>query len=243
MAEEEFPSKKDWYAQNPKGTTHKLAQETQRLTEKYAAQGKDFTKTNQYRVLQDYLDGVPAVRGGNLGRRDDTFGGHELFGGYTMDTSSPEFQAAQDYRIGALNKMVGIGSLDNAQRRSMMNLDDRVDYLKSLDADQLRTGLNPKQYFNLRQQMYNADILGYRTAWPWASGAVLEALATKGLGAISFPAKIGMEALKSIGGQTKDLVEYGYIGDTDVSPMIETAVKPIDWLAEGIENLRLQLTE
>ena len=71
MADEDIISKKDWYETEADSSQHKLANETQRLTEKYAAKGKDFTKTEQYRSMQNYLDGVPDSRGGNLGTVTD----------------------------------------------------------------------------------------------------------------------------------------------------------------------------
>lgn len=54
MAEE---SKKDWYRTKGDPTKHKLSNEVDRLTEKYAAKGKDFTQTQQYKGYQDYLAG------------------------------------------------------------------------------------------------------------------------------------------------------------------------------------------
>ena len=52
-------SKKDWYETQADPTQHKFANEIQRLTEKYAAKGKDFTETEQYRGYRGYLDPHP----------------------------------------------------------------------------------------------------------------------------------------------------------------------------------------
>ena len=45
MAEKE--SKKDWYRTKGDPTKHKLSNEVDRLTEKYAAKGKDFTQRRE----------------------------------------------------------------------------------------------------------------------------------------------------------------------------------------------------
>ena len=95
MAEE---SKKDWYRTKGDPTKHKLSNEVDRLTEKYAAKGKDFTQTQQYKGYQDYLDGVWANRGGNMGARDSGYGSN-----FTLDTTDPAALEAQRERENVLN--------------------------------------------------------------------------------------------------------------------------------------------
>jgi len=231
MAEE---SKKDWYRTKGDPTKHKLSNEVDRLTEKYAAKGKDFTQTQQYKGYQDYLDGVWANRGGNMGARDSGYGSN-----FTLDTTDPAALEAQRERENVLNLLSGVGSLDGAEV-STMNQKDKINFLQNLDAQKLRLGLTPDQYFNYRQQMMNIDVPAYQQAFPWSSGhrvgQIFENIA------VPFPLRIGASMLG-------DLAEpvYGGIleagGDAlDFSGnMVEQATKPVDWLAREIEKLRLKL--
>jgi len=231
MAEE---SKKDWYRTKGDPTKHKLSNEVDRLTEKYAAKGKDFTQTQQYKGYQDYLDGVWANRGGNMGARDSGYGSN-----FTLDTTDPAALEAQRERENVLNLLSGVGSLDGAEV-SNMNQKDKINFLQNLDAQNLRLGLTPDQYFNYRQQMMNMDVPAYQQAFPWSSGhrvgQIFENIA------VPFPLRIGASMLG-------DLAEpvYGGIleagGDAlDFSGnMVEQATKPVDWLAREIEKLRLKL--
>lgn len=231
MAEE---SKKDWYRTKGDPTKHKLSNEVDRLTEKYAAKGKDFTQTQQYKGYQDYLDGVWANRGGNMGARDSGYGSN-----FTLDTTDPAALEAQRERENVLNLLSGVGSLDGAEV-STMNQKDKINFLQNLDAQNLRLGLTPDQYFNYRQQMMNIDVPAYQQAFPWSSGhrvgQIFENIA------VPFPLRIGASMLG-------DLAEpvYGGIleagGDAlDFSGnMVEQATKPVDWLAREIEKLRLKL--
>lgn len=232
MAEKE--SKKDWYRTKGDPTKHKLSNEVDRLTEKYAAKGKDFTQTQQYKGYQDYLDGVWANRGGNMGARDSGYGSN-----FTLDTTDPAALEAQRERENVLNLLSGVGSLDGAEV-STMNQKDKINFLQNLDAQNLRLGLTPDQYFNYRQQMMNIDVPAYQQAFPWSSGhrvgQIFENIA------VPFPLRIGASMLG-------DLAEpvYGGIleagGDAlDFSGnMVEQATKPVDWLAREIEKLRLKL--
>lgn len=231
MAEE---SKKDWYRTKGDPTKHKLSNEVDRLTEKYAAKGKDFTQTQQYKGYQDYLDGVWANRGGNMGARDSGYGSN-----FTLDTTDPAALEAQRERENVLNLLSGVGSLDGAEV-STMNQKDKINFLQNLDAQNLRLGLTPDQYFNYRQQMMNIDVPAYQQAFPWSSGhrvgQIFENIA------VPFPLRIGASMLG-------DLAEpvYGGIleagGDAlDFSGnMVEQATKPVDWLTREIEKLRLKL--
>lgn len=232
MAEKE--SKKDWYRTKGDPTKHKLSNEVDRLTEKYAAKGKDFTQTQQYKGYQDYLDGVWANRGGNMGARDSGYGSN-----FTLDTTDPAALEAQRERENVLNLLSGVGSLDGAEV-STMNQKDKINFLQNLDAQNLRLGLTPDQYFNYRQQMMNIDVPAYQQAFPWSSGhrvgQIFENIA------VPFPLRIGASMLG-------DLAEpvYGGIleagGDAlDFSGnMVEQATKPVDWLTREIEKLRLKL--
>tara|TARA_B100000029_G_scaffold483255_1_gene534260 strand:+ start:1459 stop:2175 length:717 start_codon:yes stop_codon:yes gene_type:complete len=236
MAEEneDILSKKDWYKAKGNPTKHKLANEVDRLTEKYAAKGKDFTTTSQYKHLQDYLDGVPAVRGGNLGRRDDTYGGN-----FILNQNDPAAIEAERERQNVINLLSGVGSLDGAEVATM-NQKDKVNFLKNLNAQNLRLGLTGDQYFNFRQQLYNADIGAYQQAFPWSSGHRLGQIMENVL--LPYPIKMGASALKQVAEPVYGgILEAG--GDAlDFSGnMVEQATKPVDWLAREIEKLRLKL--
>ena len=232
MAEKE--SKKDWYRTKGDPTKHKLSNEVDRLTEKYAAKGKDFTQTQQYKGYQDYLDGVWANRGGNMGARDSGYGSN-----FTLDTTDPAALEAQRERENVLNLLSGVGSLDGAEV-STMNQKDKINFLQNLDAQNLRLGLTPDQYFNYRQQMMNIDVPAYQQAFPWSSGhrvgQIFENIA------VPFPLRIGANVLGDLAQPVYGgILEAG--GDAlDFSGnMVEQATKPVDWLTREIEKLRLKL--
>ena len=63
-----IPSKKEWYATQADPNVHRKVNENQRLIQKYAAQGKDFTQTEQYKKNLGDLQGVTVNRGGGRGR-------------------------------------------------------------------------------------------------------------------------------------------------------------------------------
>ena len=239
MAEKE--SKKDWYKTKGDPTKHKLSNEVDRLTEKYAAKGKDFTQTEQYKGYQNYLDGVWANRGGNMGARDSGYGSN-----FTLDTTDPAALEAERERQNVLNLLSGVGSLDGAEV-SNMNQKDKINFLQNLDAQNLRLGLTPEQYFNYRQQMMNSDVEAYQRAFPWSSGhrvgQIFENIA------VPFPLRIGASMLGDLAQPVYGgILEAG--GDAlnmggDVlnmsGNMVEQATKPVDWLAKEIEKLRLKL--
>ena len=231
MAEE---SKKDWYRTKGDPTKHKLSNEVDRLTEKYAAKGKDFTQTQQYKGYQDYLDGVWANRGGNMGARDSGYGSN-----FTLDTTDPAALEAQRERENVLNLLSGVGSLDGAEV-STMNQKDKINFLQNLDAQNLRLGLTPDQYFNYRQQMMNIDVPAYQQAFPWSSGhrvgQIFENIA------VPFPLRIGASMLGDLAEPVYGgILEAGGAAIDFSGNMVEQATKPVDWLAREIEKLRLKL--
>jgi hypothetical protein len=240
MAEKE--SKKDWYRTKGDPTKHKLSNEVDRLTEKYAAKGKDFTQTQQYKGYQDYLDGVWANRGGNMGARDSGYGSN-----FTLDTTDPAALEAQRERENVLNLLSGVGSLDAGYVTPGMTQKDKINFLQNLDAQKLRLGLTPDQYFNYRQQMMNIDVPAYQQAFPWSSGhrvgQIFENIA------VPFPLRIGASMLGDLaqpvyGGILEaggDALNMGGDFLNMSGNMVEQATKPVDWLTREIEKLRLKL--
>jgi len=172
MADEDIISKTDWYETEADSSQHKLANETQRLTEKYAAKGKDFTKTEQYRSMQDYLEGVPDTRGGGLGaiRENDP-------------VLSAGSEAAQLARENLLYQADG-------KRRGNLTAED----IKGINIDLVREGMTPDDYFRFNQMLYSPNIEEYQKARPISSGKSLRDIIT-----MATPAKYIKRAAETIG--------------------------------------------
>jgi hypothetical protein len=236
MATGDFPSKKEWYtAKGGSGHDNYLANEVDRLTEKYQNKGKDFTSTVQYRSMQDYLDGVPNVRGGNLGRRDHTYGGD-----FKVDESNFEHMQAQRERDNVLNMLSGVGGLNKPGTTRPMSLEEKVSFMDNLDPKKLRTGLTGDQYSNFRQQMYNADIPAYQKAFPWSSGHAVTTLMENLF--VPAPLKIGASIAENfVNPLYRGVVEAGEEATELISSGLEKATAPADWLAREIEKLRLNI--
>ena len=157
-------SKRDWYATQADPTTHKFANEIQRLTEKYAAKGKDFTQTEQYRGYKGYLDpdpitgagGVPESQGGGLGaiRENDA----------VLSAGSEAAKLARE------NLLYSPGN----KRRSNLTAAD----IKGINVPLVREGLSPDDYFRFNQMLYSPNIEEYEKARPLASGKTLRDIAT-----------------------------------------------------------------
>ena len=157
-------SKKDWYETQADPTQHKFANEIERLTEKYATKGKDFTKTEQYRGYKSYLDpdpitgagGVPESRGGGLGaiRENDP-------------VLSAGSEAAQLARENLLYQAGG-------KRRGNLTAED----IKGINIDLVKEGMTPDDYFRFNQMRYSPNIEEYQKARPVGSGKALGDLMT-----------------------------------------------------------------
>ena len=202
MADEDIISKKDWYETEADSSQHKLANETQRLTEKYAAKGKDFTKTEQYRSMQNYLDGVPDSRGGNLGTVTDN----------DRSFSSGDVKGDQ-YRKEFYEGAGGKGS----------------NYLKGINTVLARQGLSGDDYFNYRQQLYSQDPEAYKKAFPGSSGQLLQKLvqvATPGLNWIN-AIKNGITNTSQAKNFTNEDVVESVQPDDNQEEMIDTSIVDI----------------
>ena len=140
-----FPSKKEWYAEKGDPTQHKTVNEIDRLTEKWASKGKDFTKTQQYKGMQNQLFGISANRGGYRGKiwDDDP----------TLNTGN---KIGDDYRRSVLNAVKYSGA----------------EGIKKINPQTIRLGLenDPDQFFRFNQQLMEANPVAYETARPVSSG-------------------------------------------------------------------------
>ena len=195
-------TKKGWAETAPKGQ-HKLRTQYERLKAKY---GPAWEKTEQAKVLGNYLSGVAVERGGGLGARDPGYGGA------TVNPTDP----AEIYRQQLLQKM-GIAGIpmEGWQEGSV------ADQLGGMNIDLARQGLTPDQYFNFTQQLMAADPsvgnVDYKAARKFSSGDLLGGVA-QNFGPTSW---IG----KGIGALTRPAREAGRDLRTMVEP-ITSAVKP-----------------
>ena len=143
QAKQDIPSKKEWYQEKGDPSQHKFANENQRLIEKYAAKGKDFTKTDQYRQNMEYLENVTVNQGGNRGRifRNDP----------TLNTGN---------KIG------------DAYRKSLLGIKQSARNIKDINPQTVRLGLenDPHQFFRFNQQLMEKNPAAYETARPISSG-------------------------------------------------------------------------
>ena len=195
--EKSFPSKKEWYNQNKDETQgqHKFANETERLIEKYKSKGKDFTKTEQYRGMQDYLEGVPQDRGGSRGSEYSNRSIIDDFSG----NKKKKYRQAEEYRkhfLDTIGQETGAGGISN---------------LRNMNYDTARYGLTGDEYFNWRQQLMDANPELYRQAHPVASGALGEA-------AMSFVPGVGWvkRGLEAVTDKVTDIYESGKGGIEDI---------------------------
>ena len=116
-----------------------------------------------------------------------------------------------------------------------MSQKDKINFLQNLDPKKLRLGLTGDQYFNLRQQMMNADVPAYQQAFPWSSGYRLGQIMENVV--VPFPLKVGADVVgelaKPVYGGILELGE----GALDMSgDVIENITKPVDWLAEEMTH-------
>ena len=155
-----IPTKKEWYKENADPSQHKFVNENQRLIEKYAAKGKDFTKTEQYRQNMRYLDGVSVNRGGNRGRiysNDPTLNSPSAEGNAYRRKLLAGEGPANRYALG---------------KQGILNI----------DTDLARAGLEgTDHYFRFNQQLGEKNPKAYEEARPWASGAMLRNMAKMAL--------------------------------------------------------------
>ena len=178
-----IPSKKEWYAEKSDPTQHKFANENQRLIEKYAAKGKDFTKTDQYRTNMEYLDNVTVNRGGNRGRI------------YSNDpTLNTGNEVGDAYRRSLLRKQGVPGKMTQLGVQGILDIDPY----------KARLGLenDPNSFFRFNQQLMEKNPAAYEQARPWGSGK-----AVRGLASLALPAP-----LKMLGTMAKDVAGLGARG-------------------------------
>ena len=170
---------------------HKLRAQYDYLLAKY---GPAWATTTQAKELANYLSGVPVERGGGLGARDDTYGGLT-----SWDQLDPDMEAKRQELLDQISKTgthFGSGT-------------DIATQLQNITQDEYGADLTEDQWFNFRQQLMAADPTpgnqAYKEAFPWSSGAGIEALATP---TISFAKDIlGIESVapaeyQGTGGQT-----------------------------------------
>ena len=214
--EKSFPSKKEWYNQNKDETQgqHKLASETERLIEKYKSKGKDFTETEQYRSMQDYLEGVPQDRGGSRGSEYSNRSIIDDFSG----NKKKKYRQAEEYRkhfLDTIGQETGAGGISN---------------LRNMDFDTARHGLTNPQYEAYRQLLMDANPELYRQAHPGASGAL-------GAAAMNFVPGVGWvkRGLEGITDKVTDFYESakGGLGD------IYENIKESDFVEDlsGLKNI------
>ena len=160
-----IPSKKEWYATQANPNVHSKVNENQRLIEKYAAQGKDFTKTEQYKKNMGYLQGVTVNRGGDRGRiyeNDPTLNtGHDV---------------GDAYRREMLNQPAGVFNID--PKKARLGLEN--------DAN---------SFFRFNQQLMEKNPAAYEKARPWASGKTARQFFTKIPGDIAKSAYSGISQI------------------------------------------------
>lgn len=242
--------KKGWYANKAAAAAnispaaaaenaniHPFASEIERLTEKYAAEGKkDFTKTSQFQVYQDYLNpdrdvshggGVPDIRGGGLGAI------------YQNDpVLQSGVQEADEYRKSLLYGAGPEPGTWSNERRKLTAAD-----IKGINIDLAREGLrdSPHDYFRFNQMLYSPNIEEYQKARPVQSGDFLSTIMENVL--LPAPVKWGIEGLSNIGQGAYDYVtdDLSYDLENILGSAIETGTKPVNWLGEEIEKLRLKL--
>ena len=202
--EKSFPSKKEWYNQNKDETQgqHKFASETERLTEKYKSKGKDFTETEQYKVMQDYLSGVPQDRGGSRGSEYSNRSIIDDFSG----NKKKKYRQAEDYRSAYLDSMTSGGPPSQNFGAGV-----GIEGLRNMDFDTARHGLTNPQYEAYRQLLMDANPALYQQAHPVASGALGEAVMNfvPGVGWV----KRGLEAVTD---KVTDIYESGKGGIEDI---------------------------
>ena len=152
-------TKKSWEAAGKVPTgQHKLRSQYDRLAAKY---GPGWEKTSQAQDLANYLSGVPVSRGGGMGARDPEYGGLT-----SWDQLDPTSEA---YRQQLLEEM---------STRAGRPGGGGIAGLKGIDLARARGNLTPDQYFNFRQQLMQADPASYRQAFPFASGNLLQGVAS-----------------------------------------------------------------
>ena len=242
--------KKGWYADKAaeaaaispaaaaeNANIHPFANEIERLTEKYADKGKDFTQTSQFKVYQDYLNpdkdvaaggGVPASRipnlpGVGLGailENDPVF--------LSGNTEADEYRKSLIYEPG-----------DKPGTWSDVLKKLTVEDIKGINTNLAWGGLreNPSDYMRFNQMLYSPNMEAYKAARPFQSGDFLTTIMENVL--LPAPVKWGIETLSNVGKGA-----YDYVTDDlsyDLGSVIETGVKPVNWLAEEIEKIRLKL--
>ena len=247
--------KKGWYADKAaeaaaispaaaaeNANIHPFASEIERLTEKYAAEGKkDFTKTSQFQVYQDYLNpdkdvaaggGVPASRipnlpGVGLGailENDPVF--------LSGNTEADEYRKSLIYEPG-----------DEPGTWSDVLKKLTVDDIKGINTNLAWGGLreNPSDYMRFNQMLYSPNMEAYKAARPFQSGDFLNTIMENVL--LPAPVKWGIETLSDAGKGAYDYVtdDLSYDLENTLGSVIETATQPIDLLAQEIEKLRLKL--
>tara|TARA_R110002051_G_scaffold200325_1_gene267218 strand:+ start:3975 stop:5054 length:1080 start_codon:yes stop_codon:yes gene_type:complete len=132
-----------------KNKTHKLAKEKERLTKSYAEKGKDFTKTEQYKKLDNYLDDVSFTRGGNMG------GGNKFHG-----AANQILTEAQNARNKGEEYVID-PELFTQNKAGTSNTDD---------TGKLREGMTSEAYGNFMRELYGANPQAMEKAFPWSSG-------------------------------------------------------------------------
>ena len=142
---------------------HKLRKQLDRLTAKY---GEDFLKTEQAKILMNYLSGVAVERGGGLGARDETYGGGPT------ENIDPELEKQRQELLAQIS---GMGTPFGGQ--------DIGTILADVERMGIGKDLTPEQYFNFRQQLMAADPTpgnqAYKDAFSWSSGSGLGSLAER----------------------------------------------------------------
>ena len=157
---------------------HKFAKTFERLSKKYAAAGKkDFSETTQGKEMLAYLAGVPASKGGGLGAPDPTYG-----------TGTVVTGQAEEARQALMKKMREAKTQKEAEELLRSSQKMAKDF-RGLGEKRLASD----QYFNYRQQLYQANPAAYEKVFPISSG--------KGIAKLVSPVtSMAKEAVKSIFG-------------------------------------------
>lgn len=198
---------------------HKLSKQYKKLAAKYDKKGKDFSQTTQGQMLLGYLKNVPHDRGGNLGAPDKTYG-TGIFKDYKGEADRQDLLKT----VKEAGTKDAAGILKAAQE----------------NVDIYRGNLADNQYFNWRQQLYQANPEAYEKAFPWSSGKGVQKLMTP---VTSFIADAGKDMLNTLGLSKKKPVEDTTVTDfqrIDPSLYWNIANNQVPDNQSGIVNANLQ---
>ncbi len=218
-AEGDTSVKKSAFDKDIKKGKHPLRAQLDYLIAKY---GDSVLDTEQGKVLMGYLAGVPVERGGGLGARDEKYGG-DKFATETGE-ANPELEKQRQELIKKISLMgTPFGATDIGA------------LLAKVTREGIGADLTPEQYFNFRQQLMAADPtpenMAYKSAFPFSSGAGIQAVAEK-----FFPGANIASALT--GGLLPERNLTGYQGMTDD---FAAGFTPLPVQGEGVSSLPFAL--